>query len=315
MAGRSSCVPANLAVFAAGIVSPTALETYKDDFSNHAAGTGPFKLDHWTKDVELVFVANDQYWGGRPKLDKVIWRTIAEDTVKLQELTTGSIDVANQLDFKDIDTVKNDANLQVVSGDLLERAVPGRQPGGQAVRQARRCGRRCSTRSTSRTSPTSSSTGTTPSGRVRSRPVCSGTTRRWPPPIPTIPEKAKSLISESGVGDVSFDLYNRTNSVWPLIGQLIQADLEAVGIKANIVSLEDAEFFSQLGTGKVGGLPERLDVGQRRSGQHDLLALLGAAGGDPAGLQERPGQRAEHAGAGGGRPGQAGRVLCRDAAS
>ena len=62
-------VPANLAVFAAGIVSPTALQTYKDDYSNHAAGTGPFKLDHWTKDVELVFTANDAYWGGRPKLD------------------------------------------------------------------------------------------------------------------------------------------------------------------------------------------------------------------------------------------------------
>ena len=65
------------------------------------------------------------------------------------------------------------------------------------------------------------------------------------------PEKAKSLISESGVGEISFDLYNRPNSVWPLIGQLIQADLEAVGIKANIVALEDAEFFPQLGTGKT----------------------------------------------------------------
>jgi len=65
-------VPANLAVFAAGIVSPTALQTYKDDYSNHAAGTGPFKLDHWTKDVELVFTANDAYWGGRPKLDTII---------------------------------------------------------------------------------------------------------------------------------------------------------------------------------------------------------------------------------------------------
>jgi peptide/nickel transport system substrate-binding protein len=35
-------LPANLAVFAGGIVSPTALETYGADLSEPAAGTGPF---------------------------------------------------------------------------------------------------------------------------------------------------------------------------------------------------------------------------------------------------------------------------------
>src|SRR5215213_6351769 len=45
-------LPSNLAVFAGGIVSPTALETYGPDYSEHSAGTGPFKVDSWTKDVE-----------------------------------------------------------------------------------------------------------------------------------------------------------------------------------------------------------------------------------------------------------------------
>ena len=243
-------VPANLAVFAAGIVSPTALETYKGDFSNHAAGTGPFKLDHWTKDVELVFVANDQYWGGRPKLDKVIWRTIAEDTVKLQELTTGSIDVANQLDFKDIDTVKNDANLQVVSGTFwnvqflaVNQAV---KPFDSAqVRQALQY----AINKQNIADVVFYGNYTLGAGPIA--PGLLGYDEALASTYPFDPEKAKSLISESGAGEVSFDLYNRTNSVWPLIGQLIQADLEAVGIKANIVALEDAEFFSQLGTGKT----------------------------------------------------------------
>jgi len=243
-------VPANLAVFAAGIVSPTALETYKEDYSTHAAGTGPFKLDHWTKDVELVFVANDQYWGGRPKLDRVIWRTIAEDTVKLQELTTGSIDVANQLDFKDIDTVKNDSNLQVVSGTFwnvqflaVSQAI---KPFDSAqVRQALQY----AINKQNIADVVFYGNYTLGAGPIA--PGLLGYDEALASTYPFDPEKAKSLISESGVGDVSFDLYNRTNSVWPLIGQLIQADLEAVGIKANIVALEDAEFFSQLGTGKT----------------------------------------------------------------
>jgi peptide/nickel transport system substrate-binding protein len=63
------------------------------------------------------------------------------------------------------------------------------------------------------------------------------------------PDKAKSLLQESGLSDVSFDFYNRSNSFWPTIGQLILADFEAAGLKANLISLEDADFFSQLGAG------------------------------------------------------------------
>ena len=44
---------------------------------------------------------------------------------------------------------------------------------------------------------------------------------------------------------------NRANSFWPLLGQLIQADLAAVGITVNLQSLEDAEFYDQLNSGEV----------------------------------------------------------------
>jgi len=68
---------------------------------------------------------------------------------------------------------------------------------------------------------------------------------------PYDPERAAALLEESGVGEITFDLYNRGNGVWPLIGQLIQADLQAVGINANLLSLPDAEFFGQLNAGEV----------------------------------------------------------------
>src|SRR4051794_1403354 len=211
-------VPANLAVFAAGIVSPTALQTYKDDYSNHAAGTGPFKLDHWTKDVELVFSANDAYWGGRPKLDTIIWRTIADDTVKLSELTTGGIDVANQLDFKDIDTVKNDDNLQVVTGTFWNVQFLGLNAAvapfdNIAVRQALQY----AINKQNIADVVFYGNYTLGGGPIA--PGLLGYDEALANVYTYDPEKAKSLLAESGAGEVSFDLYNRTNSVWPLIGQ------------------------------------------------------------------------------------------------
>ncbi len=245
-------LPANLAVFAGGIVSPTALETYGADYSQHAAGTGPFKLDSWTKDVELVLVANDDYWGGRPALDKVVFRTIADDTVRIAELTTGGIDVANQIDFKDVASVDADPNLQLITGTFwnvqflgFNQTVPPfdnlqfRQALQYAVNK--------------QNISDAVFYGNYTLGAGPVAPGLLGYDESLQSTYAYDPDKAKSLIAESGVTDLSFDLYNRTNSFWPILGQLIQADLAAVGVTANLVSLEDAEFFDSLNTaGKVG---------------------------------------------------------------
>lgn len=243
-------LPGNLAIFAAGITSPTALQQYKADFSQHPAGTGPFKLDHWTKDVELVLVANDQYWGGRPALDRVVFRTIADDTVRLSELKTGGIDVANQIDFKDVKAVQNDPNLQVVTGTFfnvqflsVNQTVPPFD--NLAVRQALQYA------VNKKNIADAVFYGNYTLGAGPIAPGLVGYDADLANTYPYDPDKAKATLKGAGVTSVSFDLLNRSNSFWPLLGQLIQADLDAVGIKANLKTLEDAEFFSQLGTGKV----------------------------------------------------------------
>ncbi len=243
-------LPGNLAIFAAGIVSPTALTQFGDDYSNHAAGTGPFKLDHWTKDVELVFVANDSYWGGRPKLDRIVWRSIPDDTVRLTELTTGGIDIANQIDFKDVESLKSDPNQQVISGTFWNVQYIGinqsLKPFDNAnVRQALQY----AINKQNISDVVFYGNYTIGAGPVA--PGLLGYDETLAQVYTYDPDKAKSLIQESGLSDVSFDFYNRSNSFWPTLGQLIQADLDAVGIKANLVSLQDADFFAQIGDGKA----------------------------------------------------------------
>jgi peptide/nickel transport system substrate-binding protein len=245
-----SLLPARLSVFAAGIASPTALETYGADYSQNAAGTGPFRLESWTRDAELVFVANEEYWGGRPALDRVIWRTIAEDTVKLTELTTGGIDVANQIDFRDIETVENDPNLQVVTGPFWNVQFLGMNQtvapfDNLQVRQA------IQHAINKQNIADVVFYGNYTLGGGPIAPGVPGYDESLAGVYAYDPDQARSLLEQAGVGEVSFDLYNRTNAFWPILGQLIQADLEAVGITANLVSLDDAEFFAQLGTGET----------------------------------------------------------------
>jgi ABC-type transport system substrate-binding protein len=243
-------LPGNLAIFAAGIVSPTALEEQGAEFGQAPVGTGPFRFESWTKDVELVFTANDDYWGGRPALDRVVWRTVAEDTVRLSELQTAAIDVANQIDFKDAGTIESDANLQLITGPFLNvqflafnQAIPPFDNRDLRVAVQHAINKQ------NVAEVVASGHYTIGAGPIA--PTLIGYDPALAEKFPYDPEAAQALVAESGLSDISFELVNRANSFWPLLGQLIQADLAAIGITANLLTLEDAEFFDHLNSGEA----------------------------------------------------------------
>ncbi len=75
------------------IVPKNTLETMEGKvFTTTLSGTGPFKLVEWTSDEQLVFEANPDYFEGAPKLAKVIYRIIPDETVRFLELKQGGID-------------------------------------------------------------------------------------------------------------------------------------------------------------------------------------------------------------------------------
>ncbi|HEU0114364.1 MAG TPA: ABC transporter substrate-binding protein, partial [Thermomicrobiales bacterium] len=234
----------------ANIVSPAALEKAGKDLGQAPVGTGPFKFDHWTKDVELVMTAYDDYWGGRPKLDRVVWQTISDDTVRLTSLQTGAIDVANQIDFKDAATVKNDPNLQLLTGPFLSvqflafnAAIPpfDNPKLRQAVQHA----------INKKNIADAVFYGQYTQGAGPIAPTLLGYDPSLADMYPYDVDKAKSLVAASGASNLSITLINRSNSFWPTIGQLIQADLAAIGITANLQGLEDADFYAQLNASKA----------------------------------------------------------------
>jgi peptide/nickel transport system substrate-binding protein len=105
---------ANLAMPMFGIASPTAVKKYGDDYFKNPVGTGPFRFKEWRKDDRIVLERNPDYWGEKALLDRVIFRSIIDNSARLLELQAGSIDLMEFLSPDDLPTVKNDANLQLV---------------------------------------------------------------------------------------------------------------------------------------------------------------------------------------------------------
>ena len=123
------------------IASPKALTEFKADegtvdadgvFSatgtfgtEHPIGTGPFKFESWTRNDRLVLAKNDDYWGEKSKIDKLIIRPIADNAARLQALQTGEIQGYDLVEPQDIATIEGDSNLQIIDRPAFNVAYVG----------------------------------------------------------------------------------------------------------------------------------------------------------------------------------------------
>jgi peptide/nickel transport system substrate-binding protein len=82
--------------------------------TEHPTGTGPFKFESWTRGDRLVMVRNDDYWGDKAKLERLIFRPISDNAARLQALQNGEIQGYDLVEPQDIQTIEGDDSLQIL---------------------------------------------------------------------------------------------------------------------------------------------------------------------------------------------------------
>ena len=130
-----------LALSAFSMASPTAMDKYGANDgrvdadgvfhptgsfgTKHPIGTGPFKLESWTRGDRLTLARYDDYWGDKAHLDKVIVRPIADNAARHQALQTGEIQGYDLVEPQDVKTIEGDSNLQVLDRPSFNVAYVG----------------------------------------------------------------------------------------------------------------------------------------------------------------------------------------------
>lgn len=104
----------NLAMSPFAIASPEAVKKDPAKFTKHPVGTGPFKFESWKKGDTISVVKNEDYWKkGLPKLDKVIFKSIPDNSARLTALQSGDIDLMDGLNPDDAKRVESDDKVQL----------------------------------------------------------------------------------------------------------------------------------------------------------------------------------------------------------
>lgn len=101
-------------------MTPSADYKYDNDFGNEwlktgYAGSGAYKLREWRANEVVVMERNDNYFGEKAKLARVIYRHMKESSGQRLALEAGDIDVARNLEPNDFDAVAKNTNLATAS--------------------------------------------------------------------------------------------------------------------------------------------------------------------------------------------------------
>lgn len=83
----------NLTMPVGGLISPEQLAKGIDP-NKTLIGTGPFRLAEWVPNERVVLVRNPTYWGKAPRLERVVFRRIREESTRHLALLRREVDAS-----------------------------------------------------------------------------------------------------------------------------------------------------------------------------------------------------------------------------
>lgn len=90
----------------------------EEEFFKNPVGTGPFVVDKWDPNGDISFVKNEHYWQqGKPYLDGLVYKFIADDTQLQQQLAAGQIDAIDTVPAANAATVGSAADTVLSKTD------------------------------------------------------------------------------------------------------------------------------------------------------------------------------------------------------
>ncbi|AKL96323.1 nickel ABC transporter, nickel/metallophore periplasmic binding protein [Clostridium aceticum] len=236
-------------------------------------GTGAYILAEYVQDERAVFVRNENYWGEKPNLEKIVIRPVPDSNVRLNALMAGEVDLiigsgVTAVSYMDFKSLENNPNVEgkIAMGDVAQFLALNPSTEllkDKSVRQAIALAIDPEEINLVAYEGMESLSETMFSTKI---PEVLGKAKRSKRNL----EKAKELLVEAGWTDLNGDgyvekngenleiLYNIRSDVTTqrTVAEVVQAQLAEIGIKVNISPVESTVYFDRRSTGDFGIMPD-----------------------------------------------------------
>lgn len=225
----------------------SSLAIVLEDKDGKLFGTGPFKVKNWGNGEQVELIVNKEYFKGRPKVEKINFISIPENTNRLIALETGEIQIAYDLAAIDVKNFKNETEISMISGlsygtDFL--GINMKKIRNNEIRNAIEMAI---------------------NKNDLNQVICENTTQVANSIIPPNTfgysknernnfnlEKAKEIMKKYPKLKINLYIYEDTSKFQ--MAQMIQGFLKEIGIEVNIISLEVSSFLNFTAKGEHDAL-------------------------------------------------------------
>lgn len=222
------------------IICKNACETDPDNFANNPVGTGRYKLVKYTSGEGAQLEANETTWRGTPKTKNINFIIVTEAAQRTILLGTGEVDIAYEVLPNDVARIENSNNLKMATAEGTKCYLINYNNestgaiGNKLVRQAIE-------RAINKEEMVDAvlyGYGTPAYNVLSSNNIGY---QELTPRTQDI-EKAKELLAEAGYpgGGFELNIWLDTSNIWLQYAQIIQANLEEIGITLNIEQMESS---------------------------------------------------------------------------
>lgn len=215
------------------------------DLASHPVGTGPFRLGEWVQGDHVTLVANDAYWGPHPALARATFRFIPDPTAAFAAMMAGDIDAFPMYPAPEtLAQFQADPRFRVLVGTTegetilaMNHARPPLDNGKVREAIAHAINR-----------------DEIIAGAMFGYGTPIGT--HFPPHNPDYvdltalsahdPDRARALLAEAGVSGLTLRLALPPTPYARRGGEILAAELAAVGIRTRITNMEWAQWLEQV---------------------------------------------------------------------
>jgi len=231
---------------AMGIVNEETVTAMGDQFALTPVGSGPYKVIEWVPGEKIVYEAFDKFFLGEPPIKNVIAKFIPDPSTRLIALENGEIDLTDDMATNNFQAVEQNESLAFSKTPSSKYWYMGFNNQNdifknQKFRQA------INTAINKEAVIQIAFDGTAVPAACTIAEVANG----YPKNITGYTydvEKAKQLLAESGVSVTTFELMVK-DATAKKIAEAIQADLNAIGITANINMVESGGYYDAIAKG------------------------------------------------------------------
>lgn len=247
------------------IVSASKPYVPNKTWANTMMGTGPFKFVRWDQGSQVVLERNDDYFiDDLPYLDGVVMRTVTEDSARIANIAGGNSDIMPMVPFNQIESLEG-RGVNVVTtpkSALMPTLFPSHKEGRptsnpafrKAVAWAVDRGQITDVVYRGAASPASTLLASGTAGWDEELGTTYGDTANL--------DVARVALEESGVEpgtEVELVVRNEPTSI--AVGTILQANLDALGLKTRLSPEEAASYLPKLISGDFDLMMLDIEVG------------------------------------------------------